>query len=123
GRRVAYEEIAVAMFAATWAQNQSSQWRHYRGGRTHPVRLLTLADRSVEKTPWTDSNDASPMWVGNAVYFLSDRNGTTNLFAYRLRRETLAISRRVQARTIAARSGPPTAARSPGCPMPAANTS
>ena len=84
GRRVAYEEIAVAMFAATWAQNQSSQWRHYRGGRTHPVRLLNLADRSVEKLPWTDSNDASPMWAGNAVYFLSDRNGTTNLFAYKL---------------------------------------
>lgn len=84
GRRVAYEEIAVAMFAATWAQNQSSQWRHYRGGRTHPVRLLNLADLSVEKLPWTNSNDTSPMWVGNALYFLSDRNGATNLFAYRL---------------------------------------
>ena len=84
GRRVAYEEIAVAMFAASWAQNQSSQWRHYRGGRTHPVRLLNLADSSVEKLPWTDSNDSSPMWVGSSVYFLSDRGGTTNLFLYRL---------------------------------------
>ena len=84
GKRIAYEEISVAMFAASWAQNQSSQWRHYRGGRTHPVRLLTLADQSVEKLPWTDSNDTSPMWVGNSVYFLSDRSGTTNLFVYRL---------------------------------------
>lgn len=84
GRRMAYEEIATAMFAATWAQNQSSQWRHYRGGRTHPVRLLNLADHSVEKLPWTNSNDTAPMWVGNAVYFLSDRNGTTNLFEYRV---------------------------------------
>jgi tricorn protease len=83
GRRVAYEDISVAMFAE-WAQNQSSQWRHYRGGRTHPIRLLNLADHSVEKLPWTNSNDTDPMWVDRAVYFLSDRNFTTNLFAYRL---------------------------------------
>ena len=84
GKRIAYEEIALAMFAAQWAQNQSSQWRHYRGGRTHPIRLMDLAGYSVEKLPWTNSNDSDPMWVGNTVYFLSDRNGTTNLFAYHL---------------------------------------
>lgn len=83
-RRVAYEEIAVAMFAAEWAINQSSQWRHHRGGRTHPIRVINLADHSVEKLPWTDSNDTDPMWVGNTIYFLSDRNFTTNLFAYRV---------------------------------------
>src|SRR5262249_12823752 len=38
---------------------------------------------SVEKLPWSDSNDTNPMWVGNTVYFLSDRNHTVNLFAYR----------------------------------------
>ena len=58
-------------------------WRNYRGGRTRPIRLITLADNSVEKLPWTNSNDSSPMWVGDTVYFLSDRNGTTNLFSYR----------------------------------------
>src|SRR5206468_5043582 len=36
-----------------------------------------------EKQPGTNSNDTNPMWVGNTVYFLSDRNGTTNVFAYR----------------------------------------
>ena len=30
GRRMAYEDVALG-FAAEWAQNQSSQWRHYRG--------------------------------------------------------------------------------------------
>lgn len=84
GKRMAYEEIATAMFAADWAQPQASQWRHYRGGRTHPIRLIDLADYSVEKLPWENSNDSDPMWVGNTVYFLSDRHFTTNLFAYRL---------------------------------------
>lgn len=81
-RRLAYEEISVA-FVPGWLQNQASQWRHYRGGRTHPIRLMTLADYAVQKLPWTNSNDSSPMWVGNTIYFLSDRNHTVNLFAYR----------------------------------------
>ena len=82
GRRIAYEEIGLG-FASDWAQNQSSLWRNYRGGRTRPIRLITLADRAVEKLPWTNSNDSAPMWVGDTVYFLSDRNGTTNLFSHR----------------------------------------
>ncbi len=82
GRRVAYEEIGLG-FAADWAQNQSSLWRNYRGGRTRPIRLINLSDRAVEKLPWTNSNDSAPMWVGDTVYFLSDRNGTSNLFSYR----------------------------------------
>ena len=79
GRRIAYEEISTE-FIATW--NEVSSWRHYRGGRTHPIRVMNLADHSVTKLPWTDSNDSDPAWVGNTVYFLSDRNFTTNLFAY-----------------------------------------
>ena len=83
GRRLAYEEISLG-FTAEWAQNQTSLWRNYRGGRTRPIRLITLASNVVEKLPWSNSNDSSPMWVGDTVYFLSDRNGTTNLFSYRV---------------------------------------
>jgi tricorn protease len=82
GRRLAYEEFSVAMFPA-WSENQASQWRHYRGGRTHPIRVMNLSDYSVESLPWTNSNDTDPMWIGNTVYFLSDRSHTVNLFAYR----------------------------------------
>lgn len=81
GKKLAYEEITTA-FVPPWYE--LSQWRHYRGGRTRPVRLLNLADNSVEKLPWTNSNDSLPMWIGNTVYFLSDRNHTTNLFAYNI---------------------------------------
>jgi len=81
GRRIAYEEITTA-FVPEWYE--TSLWRHYRGGRTHPIWVMNLADYSVEKLPWTNSNDALPMWIGNTIYFLSDRNHTTNLFSYRL---------------------------------------
>ncbi|HEY8224948.1 MAG TPA: PDZ domain-containing protein [Pyrinomonadaceae bacterium] len=80
GRRFAYEEFSTA-FIPDWYE--TSQWRHYRGGRTHPISVMNLSDNSVEKLPWTNSNDTLPMWVGNTIYFLSDRNHTMNLFAYR----------------------------------------
>jgi tricorn protease len=79
GRSIAYEEVSTVMFPPWF---EASQWRHYRGGRVHPIRIMQLADYSVQKLPWTDSNDSYPMWIGNTVYFISDRNFTANLFAW-----------------------------------------
>lgn len=79
GRRIAYEEFTTA-FIPDWYE--TSMWRHYRGGRTHPILVMNLADFSVEKLPWENSNDTLPMWISNTIYFLSDRNYTVNLFAY-----------------------------------------
>jgi tricorn protease len=87
GRRFAYEEISTA-FVPDWYE--TSMWRHYRGGRTHPVRVMNLADYSVETLPWRNSNDREPMWIGNTVYFLSDRDFTTNLYSYDLDTKQLA---------------------------------
>jgi len=81
GSRLAYEEFST-VFVPEWYE--TSMWRHYRGGRTHPVSVISLADHSVQKLPWTNSNDASPAWVGNTIYFLSDRAHTVNLFSYRV---------------------------------------
>jgi tricorn protease len=72
GRRMAYVKLAEA-FAA---------WRHYRGGRTTAVWLLDMDDFDLEKVPRDNSNDTDPMWIGDTVYFLSDRNHTMNLFSY-----------------------------------------
>src|SRR5438034_1874147 len=79
GRRIAYQEITLA-FTHDWYE--TSMWRHYRGGRTHPIEVMSLSDYSVEKLPWNNSNDTLPMWIGNTIYFLSDRDHTMNLFAY-----------------------------------------
>src|SRR5438477_3904792 len=81
GRRIAYEENTTA-FVPEWYEG--SMWRHYRGGRTHPISVMNLADYSVEKLPWNNSHDILPMWIGNTIYFLSDRDHTMNLYAYRV---------------------------------------
>jgi tricorn protease len=57
-------------------------WKRYRGGQTTPIWIADLSDSSVEKLPRENSNDFDPMWVGQTVYFLSDRNGPVTLFAY-----------------------------------------
>src|SRR6185295_13371035 len=50
-------------------------WKRYRGGQTTPIWIANLADSRVDKIPRQNSNDFNPMWVGNTIYFLSDRNG------------------------------------------------
>src|SRR5205823_11225913 len=72
GSRLAYVPLARAFTA----------WKRYRGGRATPVWIARLSDSSIEKIPRTDSNDFNPMWVGDRVYFLSDRNGPVTLFVY-----------------------------------------
>jgi len=58
-------------------------WKRYRGGQTKPIWIVNLSDSSIaERIPRENSNDFNPMWVGNKIYFLSDRNGPVTLFAY-----------------------------------------
>ena len=61
-----------------------SAWKRYRGGQTKRIWIVRLSDSSIEhKIPQErNSNDFSPMWVGNKIYFLSDRNGPVSLFVY-----------------------------------------
>lgn len=74
GDRLAYTPLPPAM----------AQWKHYRGGRASRIWLLDRSDGSVVEVPQPEgrSNDLAPVWVGERVYFLSDRNGEFNLFAY-----------------------------------------
>ena len=57
-------------------------WKRYRGGDTTPIWLATLADSKVERVPRENSNDYNPLWIGDKVYFLSDRSGPVTLFSY-----------------------------------------
>jgi tricorn protease len=59
------------------------QWKNYRGGTVSTIQILSLSDLSVKKLsqPSGRCNDVDPMWIGNKLYFLSDRNGEFNLFS------------------------------------------
>ncbi len=57
-------------------------WKGYRGGQTTPIWIATLSNSSVVKIPRDGANYNDPMWVGNAVYYLSDQDGPITLFSY-----------------------------------------
>ncbi len=72
GRTVAYSPVAP------W----ENVMRNYRGGQNRPVWLLDLKSYDLSTPPWTDSRDWMPDWVGNTVYFLSDRDWAVNVWSY-----------------------------------------
>src|ERR1700745_3358674 len=65
--------VPFTNFAESWQRQRGL--KHYRGGTASPIWIAKLSDSGVEKVPRKDSNDSSPMWLGNKVYFLSDREG------------------------------------------------
>jgi tricorn protease len=66
-------------------------WKGYRGGQTRTVWLADLADSSIVRIPQeNNSNDANPMWVGDRVYFLSDRRGSIALYSYDVKSKSVA---------------------------------
>ncbi|HEX8267032.1 MAG TPA: PDZ domain-containing protein [Pyrinomonadaceae bacterium] len=58
------------------------EWRYYRGGLAAPIWIADLQTGVIEKLPNQNYNDRFPMWLGDKIYFISDRTGTFNLFAY-----------------------------------------
>lgn len=80
GRRVVYAPLDGGQFGRT--PERWVAWKRYRGGDASYLWIANLADLSTEKIPRTDSNDINPMWIGDKIYFLSDRNGPMTLFRY-----------------------------------------
>jgi len=59
-------------------------FKHYRGGNMPKIWIFNNQTRETVEVSAAGSNNTRPVWMGNAVYFLSDRNGTTNVFRYQL---------------------------------------
>jgi tricorn protease len=81
GSKIAYMPLAPAF----------QQWKLYRGGRTTKIWIGNLADSAVEEIPHVNANDFAPMWFGDKVFFLSDRNGkNVSLYSFDTRTKRVA---------------------------------
>ena len=58
------------------------EWRNYRGGQNKPIWILDLQNYGLKKIPFTNSHDMEPIWMGNKIYFLSDRDLGMNVWSY-----------------------------------------
>ncbi len=74
GQRIAYNPLGP----------RYQQWKQYRGGTASRLWLYNTKGHAIEQIPQPPSraNDTDPMWMGDTVYFRSDRHGEFNLFAY-----------------------------------------
>jgi tricorn protease len=61
-------------------------WKRYEGGMVPDIWLFNLQTLEAENITGTATNDAHPMWHGNTLYFLSDRDEFKryNIWAYNL---------------------------------------
>jgi tricorn protease len=57
-------------------------WKRYRGGLTVRTWVLDLESYEHVEIPHGNASDTFPCWIGDVVYFLSDRDGTMNVYAY-----------------------------------------
>ncbi len=72
GKQVVYNPIA----------RDFRTWKRYQGGWAQDLYLFDLAtheSRNITSNPRTDRD---PMWIGDKIFFNSDRTGTLNLYAY-----------------------------------------
>ncbi len=70
-------------------------WKNYRGGMADDIWIYDLKSGELENITQNEAQDIFPMWAPNGkVYFVSERTGRANLFAYQLdTRETTQITR------------------------------
>jgi tricorn protease len=57
-------------------------WKRYSGGWAEDLYIYDLATNDAKPFAVTPRTERDPMWIGDAVYFASDRDGTLNLYSY-----------------------------------------
>jgi len=62
-------------------------WKRYQGGWAQDLYIYDLATNKTKVISPTKRTERDPMWIGDAIYFLSDRTGTLNLFRYDIKTE------------------------------------
>ena len=80
GRQMAYTPITF------W----DPEWRNYRGGQAMPIWIVDMKTLALKRTPQTDrERHTDPVWVGETVYFLSERDYANNVWAFNTRNDQL----------------------------------
>lgn len=57
-------------------------WKRYRGGRAQDVWIYDLETSTTEQLTDDPATDNQPLWVGDDIFFTSDRDYTLNLYRY-----------------------------------------
>jgi tricorn protease len=73
GKQLAYNRRGSASF----------NWRRYRGGTQGKISIWNFDTGAYSELPAGRENSWVPMWVGDTIYYISDKNlQTVNLYSY-----------------------------------------
>lgn len=83
GQRLAYRPYRGA-------HGNTAGWRLHRGGTTPPIWIIDPVKKTWQQVPHENASDSMPVWLGEELVFISDRDGrAANLFAFQPRTRAL----------------------------------
>lgn len=80
------------VYSPLWRDFRSE--KRYAGGLANVLYIFDLVNPSLQQITHELFTDRDPMWIGDAIYFNSDRTGTFNLYRYDIgTRQTRQLTR------------------------------
>ncbi len=72
---------------------ENRTWKRYKGGRAQEIYIYDLKSNDIENISNYDGTDRMPMWIGDEIYYTSDRDRFLNIYSYNtLTKETKQIT-------------------------------
>jgi len=71
--------------AFNWVFREFRTWKYYKGGMADDIRIFDFKTKEIKKITDNDAQDIFPMWAGDEIFFLSDRDRTMNIFVYNIK--------------------------------------
>jgi tricorn protease len=72
GKMIAYNKVAM----------EHRTWKRYTGGLAQEIYIYNFETNTEENITNFSGTDRMPMWIGDNVYFVSDRDRYLNIYAY-----------------------------------------
>ena len=60
-------------------------WKYYKGGMADDIWIYDTQAQTVTNITNNIAQDIDPMWIGDEIYFMSDRDKRMNIFVYNTR--------------------------------------
>ena len=57
-------------------------WKYYKGGMADDIWIYDNNAKTVTNITDNIAQDIDPMWIGDEIYYMSDRDGRMNIFVY-----------------------------------------
>ena len=72
GKEIAYNKVS----------RENRTWKRYKGGTAQDIYLYNFETQKNTKLTDFEGTDRIPMWVGDKIYFTSDRDQVLNIYVY-----------------------------------------